>query len=776
MDNPQYLPVTPLRDSPVFPHTETVLVFGRNKSVNALQAAWEKDKLILVVMQKGSVKGEPTPNDIYNFGTICQVKHIFQTEGEVSALVAGLSRAKVTGYQVLDGFMVASVETVPDISGDLNEASALSGHILSNLQSAVRLGKSFDFLILMKIMAGLPPLELSDQMVSLLDLKPEDKEFLLEEPRVNVRLIKIVEHLENEMKVLEVERKITGSVQNKMEKTMRENILRERKRAIEEELGEDDDDTKDIKELKAKMAKIGFPPETKDKIDKEIQRLSRMSPMNPEHGYVRTYLDWVLSMPWSEESPNNADIAAAEDILNADHFGLERVKERVIEYLAVLKLKHQQESSKSIPTILCFVGPPGVGKTSIGKSIAKALGRKFARVSLGGVRDEAEIRGHRRTYVGSLPGRIIQGIKQAGTKNPVFMLDEIDKIGNDFRGDPSASLLEALDPEQNSNFSDHYLEIPFDLSEVIFITTANLTDTIPMALLDRMEIIPFPGYTSTEKFQIGKKYLIPKQIEINGLKSDQVKISDPALRIMIARYTHEAGVRNLEREIARIFRKIAKKIAQHKLNKKALVGPSNLHRFLGPFKFTSTVAERENEVGLATGLAVSQAGGGILLVEVATMPGKGIFSITGRLGDVMQESARAAMSYVRSHWKQLGLEEKFFQKIDVHIHVPEGSIPKDGPSAGIAITAALASALSKVPVNRYVGMTGEVTLRGRVLEIGGVKEKVIGAHLAGMKTVILPKANKKDLEEIPQYVQKDLQFKFVDHMDEVLDLALIRPK
>jgi len=431
------------------------------------------------------------------------------------------------------------------------------------------------------------------------------------------------------------------------------------------------------------------------------------------------------------------------------------------------------KKKESVPTILCFVGPPGVGKTSIGKSIARALNRKFVRISLGGVRDEAEIRGHRRTYVGALPGRIIQGIKQAGTRNPVFMLDEIDKIGADFRGDPSAALLEALDPEQNNAFSDHYLEVTFDLSEVIFITTANVLDTIPPALLDRLEIIEFPGYTLEEKFHIAKNYLVPKQLEINGLTADQVEFSPEALRSVISRYTYEAGVRNLERELAAVFRKNAKRIAENKSAHQLLVRPSDLHRFLGPYKFTSTIAERRDEVGLSTGLFVTSAGGGILLIEVATMPGKGTLTLTGRLGDVMQESAKAAMSYVRSRWRELGLDEKLFSKIDVHIHFPEGATPKDGPSAGIAITIALASALTKIPVKKFVGMTGEVTLRGRVLEIGGLKEKVIGAKLAGLKTIVAPKSNKKDLEDIPKYVSKDLQFEFVDNMDEVLDLALV---
>jgi len=791
------LPVTPLRDSPVFPNNETVLVFGRNRSLEALKSAWEKDKLIFVVMQKDGRKADPiSPEDFFTVGTVCQVRHILQSEGEISVSVVGLYRAAVLAYQSMDQFIIASVVQITEITEDGEEINALAHHILSDFQSAVRMGKTFDFLSMMRLMSGLPPGQLADQIVPMMNLKPEQRQGYLEEPSIRKRLENIAQDLAKELKVLELEHKIATSAHAKLEKNARENILRSQKKAIEEELGESENGGKDLKELKDRATKAGMPDEVKKKFDKEVKRLEMMSPMNPEHGYVRTFLDWLLDMPWNIASPNNADILEAGKILNEDHYGLEKVKERIVEYLAVLKLKHENQKIEpdvqlepaapnlpppvpkkkaSTPTILCFVGPPGVGKTSIGKSIARALGRKFVRISLGGIRDEAEIRGHRRTYVGSMPGRIIQGIKQAGTNNPVFMLDEVDKIGNDFRGDPSAALLEALDPEQNNAFSDHYLEVPFDLSEVIFITTANILETIPPALQDRLEVIHFPGYTGEEKFHIGKKYLIAKQIESNGLSNNQAFISNPALKTIISRYTREAGVRNLEREIATIFRKIARKIAEGKAKGKAIITPNSLHRYLGPYKFTSTIAERKDEIGLATGLFWSQAGGGILFIEVAIMPGKGSLTLTGHLGEVMQESCKAALSYVRSRWKMLGLEEKFFQKIDVHVHVPEGGMPKDGPSAGIAITTALASALTKIPVKKTVGMTGEVTLRGRVMEIGGVKEKVIGAHLGGLKTIILPKDNKKDLEDIPKYILKDLDFKFVDSMDEVLKLALDRP-
>lgn len=551
-------------------------------------------------------------------------------------------------------------------------------------------------------------------------------------------------------------------------------------KTIEKELGEDDGN-KEHKELADKIKKAGMPEEVRAKAEKELSRLIQMSQYNPEGSYVRTYLDTLVELPWAVSSPNNVQIIEAEKVLNKDHYGLKKIKERILEYLAVMKLRaHATDVSvdkhkpKSAPTILCFVGPPGVGKTSIGKSIARALGRKFVKMSLGGIRDEAEIRGHRRTYVGALPGRIIQGIKQAGTKNPVFMLDEIDKVGADFRGDPSAALLEALDPEQNYAFSDHYLEVAFDLSDVFFITTCNRLDTIPPALRDRLEVIHFPGYTEDEKFHIARDFLFEKEREIHGIPKGTVTLTNRAIMVIIRLYTREAGVRNLEREVATIFRKIAKKVADVKVEKRFTVNPQSLHDYLGPSRFTSMLAEKKDEVGMSTGLAWTEAGGDILFIEVALMPGRGALTLTGQLGDVMKESATAAMSYVRSRWKLLGLPEKFFQKLDVHVHVPEGAVPKDGPSAGAAIATAIVSALTKIPTRRIVAMTGEITLRGRVLEIGGVKEKVIAAHRAGIRMVIMPKNNKKDLEDIPKSVSTDMKFHFVEHMDEVLALALTK--
>lgn len=822
MDKVTVLPVAPLRDGPVLPNTDVPLVFGRSKSVAALKNAADTNRLIFVVSQKDSQLVESDAANLQTIGTVCQIKHIFQSESELNVLVSGLSRGKVVRFQNFDTFLVAEIEEVPDqLDATDPEISALVSHVNSEFQNLIRLGRTFDFFILLKVTSGLGPAELSNQLAAVLDFTPIERQALLEEVNVKNRLKKIADQIAKEIKVLELEHKIISNSQAKFDKNVKENLLKERRKAIDQELGEMDEEAKETEELRTKAKKSGMPEDVLKKTLKEIKRLEQMSNMNPEAGYIRSYVEWLLDMPWGQKSESTNDIKQAEKILDEDHYGLEKVKERIVEYLAVLKLKQQQaqEEAKSnsattaansskakgksndadglpdeidedsaknspnlpvvgktkkeaVPTIICFVGPPGVGKTSLGKSIARALGRKFVRISLGGVRDEAEIRGHRRTYVGALPGRIIQGIKQAGTRNPVFMLDEIDKLGADFRGDPSAALLEALDPEQNNAFSDHYLEVPFDLSEVIFITTANLLDTIPPALLDRLEIIEFPGYTADEKFHIAQKYLVPKQLEVNGLNKNQVSIADAALKTIISRYTNEAGVRNLERQVATVLRKVAKKIAEGNKDKKVEVETADLHKYLGPFKFTSTIAERKDEIGLSTGLYWSAVGGGIMLIEVATMPGKGNLILTGRLGDVMQESAKAAMSYVRSRWKELGLDEKLFQKIDIHVHVPEGATPKDGPSAGVALTLAMVSALTKIPVKKFVGMTGEVTLRGRVLEIGGLKEKIIGAHLAGLKTIVIPKSNKKDLEDIPKYVLKDLEFKFVENVDEVLGIAL----
>ncbi len=762
------VPVVPIRDGVIFPHTESVLTFGRPKSLFAIEASFSRERTIAFVLQKNPKENDPKPEDLYSVATLSHIERMLRTDGEINALVRGLSRVKIIGFETEGPYLLARIVEIKEQILESEEVKALCNHLTGEFRRSMQLGKSADFLAFMNIMSGLAPNELADQISSTLDIKPEEKQELLEMLDVKARLEKIAFYLSKEIKVLEIERKIVSKTEERFEKGAREAILRERLKTIEKELGHEGEGGEQ-QELLAKIKKAAMPPEVEEKAKKELKKLAQMTPYNPEAGYIRNYLDWLVMLPWSVQSSNNVDIKAAEKILDEDHYGLKKIKERVVEYLAVHKL-----AGKMKGPILCFVGPPGVGKTSIGKSIARSLGRKFVRVSLGGIRDEAEIRGHRRTYVGALPGRIIQGIKDANTKNPVFMLDEIDKVGTDFRGDPSSALLEALDPEQNNAFSDHYLEVAFDLSDVMFITTANVLDTIPPALRDRLEVIHFPGYTEEEKFHIARDFLINKQREAHGLKEDNVEITDEALHTIIRRYTREAGVRSLERQIAAVFRKVAKMIAEGEKN---IVKATTqmLHKFLGPFKYTATLAEKKDEVGMTTGLAWTEAGGDVLFIEVALMPGRGQLILTGQLGDVMKESCQAAMSYIRARARALGLAERFYQKIDVHVHVPEGAVPKDGPSAGIAITSAIVSALTKIPAVRRVGMTGEVTLRGRVLEIGGVKEKVIAAHRAGLNTVILPKDNKKDLEDIPKNVLRDLHFVFVSHLDEVLKVALKRP-
>ncbi|MBI2430851.1 MAG: endopeptidase La [Candidatus Levybacteria bacterium] len=761
------VPIIPIRDGIIFPHTDSVLTFGRPKSLSALESSFRHERIVCFVLQKNPRLNDPTADELYSVGTLSRIERMIRTDGEINAQVRGLSRVKILSYEDHASYLLAKVIEMQDETEDTAEIKALCNHLINEFRRAMNLGKPADFLVFMNIMSETSPSELSNLISSVLDLKPQDKQALLEETNVKIRLEKITEFLARELKVLELERKIASKTQERFEKGAREAMLRERLKTIEKELGEEDGS--ETKELLLKVKEAKMPEDVEEKAKKEIKKLAQMNQFNPEAGYIRNYLDWLVVLPWGRKSDNNVDIKAAEKILDEDHYGLKKIKERIVEYLAVHKL-----AGKTKGPILCFVGPPGVGKTSIGKSIARALGRKFVRVSLGGIRDEAEIRGHRRTYVGALPGRIIQGIKDADTKNPVFMLDEIDKVGTDFRGDPSSALLEALDPEQNNQFSDHYLEAPFDLSDVMFVTTANVLDTIPPALRDRLEIIHFAGYTQDEKFHIASDYLLKKQMEAHGLKQTQVAIRNEAVKYLIERYTREAGVRSLERQIAALFRKVAKMVAEGK-QAKTIVAPQNVNTFLGPAKYSSTIAEKKDEVGMSTGLAWTEAGGDILFIEVALMSGKGSLILTGQLGDVMKESAQAAMSYIRSRAEALGLSDKFYQKLDVHIHVPEGAVPKDGPSAGIAITTAIASALTKIPVRRTVGMTGEITLRGRVLEIGGVKEKVIAAHRAGLKTVILPKDNKKDLEDVPKEVLKDLRFVFVQHMDEVLSLAFTKP-
>ena len=768
------LPLVPLREGVVFPHAEAVLTFGRPKSNAGIEAAFRSDRLVVFVTQKNPRISEPGFDDIYTVGTLCTIERILKTDGEINALVRGMSRVKIRSLEAKEPFLVAKVEELAETIEESDEMSALEKHVLHSFKKAVNIGKSVDFMMFMRVMGGVSTSELADQVATNLDVTTPQKQDLLEVLDVKKRLESVSDYLSQELKILEIEKNIATKTQKKFDKSMRETVLRERLKTIQKELGEEDEN-KDIKELKEKITKAAMPEDVEAKALKELNRLEAMTNFNPESGYIRTYLEWLCDLPWSVASANDVTIKSAENILEADHYGLKEVKERILEYLAVMQLKSKlkNKASRSGPTILCFVGPPGVGKTSIGRSIARALKRKFVKISLGGIRDEAEIRGHRRTYVGAMPGRIIQGINTAGTNNPVFMLDEIDKIGIDFRGDPSAALLEALDPEQNHEFSDHYLEVPFDLSKVMFVTTANVLDTIPPALRDRLEIIRFAGYTADEKEIIAKKYLISKTVEANGLSGKKVSLPLNTIRKIIDAYTREAGVRSLEREISKVMRKLAKAIAAGKKGK-FTVTPQKLDDYLGAEKFLPPLKEKRDEAGMATGLAWTQSGGDVLFIEAAVIPGKGRIILTGQLGEVMKESAQAAISYARSRWQGLKLKRDFYQSIDLHVHVPEGAVPKDGPSAGITMATAVISALTGKKVKKDVAMTGEITLRGRVLEIGGLKEKVIAAHRAGIKTVIVPKNNFKDMRDVPARVKKDINFKFVSHLDEVLKLAFVR--
>lgn len=766
------VPLIPVRDVVIYPTNEVVLTFGRKKSQVAINAALAKDKLVALFTQKDSKQDNPSIGDLYSVGTLCAVERTLKTEGELNALVRGIARIRLLkNVESSPAQSVEVIELIEQIELGV-EIEALARHLTTQFRGAVNLGKSVEFTNFMRLMSGVGASELADQISATLNISLGDHQALLENLNLKSRLYQINDFLAKELKVLEIEKNIASKTQEKFSKNMKETVLRERLATIKAELGEGEDIETELDELRAIIHKLSLSKKAKTKVVKEFERLDRMSPNNPESGYIRTWLETVIELPWGKLTPDHVSLKTAEKVLNVDHYGLEEIKERILEYLSVMKLKRAKSSSLALPTILCFVGPPGVGKTSLGKSIARALKRKFIKVSLGGIRDEAEIRGHRKTYVGAMPGRIIEGIKTAASMNPVFMLDEIDKIGNDFRGDPSAALLEALDPEQNKDFSDHYLELSLDLSRVMFIATANVLDTVPPALRDRLEVIRFSGYTRDEKFHIAKKYLLPKVIDKNALKSPNLRLSDSIIKEIIAKYTREAGVRELERELAKIARKIARKIASHK-QVSSSINSTKLKAYLGPAKYSSTLAEKKNAVGMATGLAWTSVGGEILFVEVTTMPGKGVVQITGQLGEVMKESAQAAYSYVRSHHQDFGLKSDFYKTIDLHIHVPEGAVPKDGPSAGVTMTTAIVSALTKRPVKKNLGMTGEVTLRGRVLEIGGLKEKVIAAHTAGLREIIHPWDNTKDLEKIPAEIKNDLKFHPVKEVSEVLQLALV---
>jgi len=761
------LPVVTLRDTVVFPGSMIPLTVGRSKVKTALDISRTKDNLAIFVSQKNPRLEIPQPSDLYQVGTVATIKRLWKVDGDYNLMVEGLYRVYLKEITQLEPYLLAKIEEIPELAERTEETEALIRHIFTKIRRYTEVGGVLTLESSISIFSTDDPNQLVNSITASIDIKASDKQQVLEIVDTNKRLARLSDILNREIRILEISQKIDSETQERVGKAAKEAILREKMRSIEKELGEEEDG-KEIYELKKKIKASGMPADTREKAEKELASLAKMSAYNPEAAYKRSYLEVLVDLPWAKKSFDQKDIAKAEKILNEDHYGLPKVKERILEYLAVHNLV-----GKIRGPILCFAGPPGVGKTSVGKSIARALGRKFIRVSLGGIHDEAEIRGHRRTYVGALPGRIIQGVKNAGTRNPIFMLDEIDKIGVDFRGDPSSALLEALDPEQNNAFSDHYLEVSFDLSDVMFVTTANILDTIPPALRDRLEVITFPGYTAEEKFHISKDFLMPKQLEAHGLADKNIKFKDSAIWEIINRYTREAGVRDMEREMASVCRKVARSIAQKKV-KGLVINTSDIHKYLGPAKYTHLIAEEKDEVGMATGLSVTQAGGEILFIEVSILPGKGNVMLTGQLGDVMKESAHAAMSYVRSRAERFGLDPRFHQKIDVHIHVPEGAVPKEGPSAGIAITTALVSALTKIASKKEVGMTGEVTLRGRVLEIGGIKEKIIAAHRAGLKTIIMPKDNKKDLEEIPTKVKKDLQFIFATHMDEVLDNSLVQ--
>ncbi len=766
------LPLLPLRDVVIFPYMVAPLFVGREKSIRALEEAMKKNKEIFLVAQKDAKTNDPTEKDIHDIGTIGTIVQMLRLpDGTVKVLVEGKSRACVRNYLPNKNYIMVEVEKIPERDDTGVETEALVRTVVTAFENYVKFNKKIPSEVLVTVSSIEDTGRLSDTISSHLSFKLEDKQEILETINPAKRLEKLYEKIQSEVEIMQIEKKIRGRVKKQMEKAQKEYYLTEQMRAIQKELGEKDDLKSEIQEFEDKLKKKKMSKEAEQKVKKEIKKLKQMSPMSAEATVGRNYIDWLLSIPWKDEKTDDRiDIDKAHNILEEDHFGLEKPKERILEYLAVQAL-----TNKIKGPILCFVGPPGVGKTSLAKSIARSMGRKFVRVSLGGVRDEAEIRGHRRTYIGALPGKIIQGVKKAGTNNPVFLLDEIDKLGMDFRGDPASALLEALDPEQNAFFNDHYLEVDYDLSNVMFITTANVLHTIPWALQDRMEIIRISGYTEDEKLEIAKKFLVPKQREAHGLKEENLKISDNTILDVIRYYTREAGVRTLEREIANLCRKAARDVVKKGLDHIVKLTPAVIKKenYLGIPRFKHGEIEEKDHIGMSTGLAWTEVGGELLTIEVSIVPGKGNFTVTGKLGEVMQESTQAAMSYVRSRAEKLGLERGFHQKVDIHIHVPEGATPKDGPSAGIAISTAIVSALIRKPVKHDIAMTGEITLRGRVLPIGGLKEKILAAHRGKVKTIIIPQDNEKDLKEIRESILKDITIKIVEHMDEVLEAAII---
>jgi ATP-dependent Lon protease len=762
------VPLLPLRDIIVFPHMVVPLFVGRQKSIRALEEAMNKQKFILLAAQKDAKTNDPGEDDIYRVGTLGTVVQLLRLpDGTVKVLVEGKKRAQVSRYLTNADYFLVEAEPIEEVCNKSTEVEALIRSVNSTFENYVKLNKKIPPEMIMSVASIEEPARLADTIVAHLGIKLEDKQALLEMINPSERLEKVLGFMRSEIEILEVEKRIRTRVKKQMEKTQKEYYLNEQMRAIQKELGEKDEFKNEIQELEEKIKQKKMSAEAREKAEKELKKLKMMSPMSAEATVVRNYIDWLISLPWHEYTEDKLDIKEAEKILEEDHYGLEKVKGRILEYLAVQSLVGHMKGP-----ILCLVGPPGVGKTSLGKSIARSTGRKFVRVSLGGVRDEAEIRGHRRTYIGALPGKIIQSMKKAGSGNPVFLLDEVDKMSTDFRGDPSSALLEVLDPEQNGTFNDHYLDVDYDLSKVMFVTTANNLERIPRPLQDRMEIIRIAGYTELEKLNIAKRYLVPKQREANGLQEHNIVLSDSAIMAIIQHYTKEAGVRNLEREIASVCRKVAVEVVKKDREARIRVSAKSLAAYLGPPRYRFGKAEAEHRVGVATGLAWTDLGGELLSTEVQIMPGKGKLLITGRLGEVMQESAQAAMSYVRSRAEELGLERDFYQKIDIHIHIPEGAIPKDGPSAGITMATALVSALTRIPVKHDLAMTGEVTLRGHVLPIGGLKEKVLAAHRGGIKKVLIPIENEKDIRDIPSVILKSIEIELVEHMDQVLRKAL----
>jgi ATP-dependent Lon protease len=767
----KFVPLLPLRDIVVFPHMVVPLFVGREKSVRALEEAMQRDRALFLSAQRDAKTDNPDEGDIFTIGTLGAIVQLIKLpDGTVKVLVEGKKRARMTAVDASSDFFLVEVEPIEDTDESTVEVEALVRSINSTFETYVKLNKKVPPEMLTSVQSITDPARLSDTIVAHLNLKIEDKQRILEITSARERLEEIYGLMQAEIDVLQVETRIRSRVKKQMERSQKEYYLNEQMRAIQKELGERDELKNEIQELEEKLKELKCPEEARDKCEKEIRKLKMMSPMSAEATVVRNYIDWILSLPWEDYKEDKSDLDEAEAILNEDHYGLDKPKERILEYLAVQALVERMKGP-----ILCFVGPPGVGKTSLGRSIARSTGRDFVRVSLGGVRDEAEIRGHRRTYIGALPGKIIQGLKKAGSGNPVFLLDEVDKLSTDFRGDPSSALLEVLDPEQNKAFNDHYLDLDYDLSRIMFITTANRLETIPRPLQDRMEIIHLPGYIEEEKLQIAKSFLVPKQLEAHGLQPEQLAFRDQGIYEIVRLYTKEAGVRSLERELASICRKVAREVVSSKGEVSIRVGPKQVRKYLGVPKYRYGRKDAEDQVGVATGLAYTDVGGELLSIEALVTAGKGKVQISGRLGDVMQESAHAAISYVRRRAKQFGLSRDFYQKVDIHVHIPEGAVPKDGPSAGITMATALASALTGIPVRSNIAMTGEITLRGRILPIGGLKEKLIAGLRGGIQTVLLPKENERELKDVPAKIKRGLQIILVENMDDVLRHALALP-